>query len=156
MSQTNETADRVETPQSPTLCSMNCGFFSNPECKSMCSICYRKFFSNEKEAKNTNQYPDADTQTQTNAPLKTDLVQITPNIALENVGIAAKRPRSVCCPMCRKKLGLLAFQCRCGNRFCETHRYPESHHCTFDHKAALRIRLQAENPVVLNDKVDRV
>jgi len=26
---------------------------------------------------------------------------------------------------CNKKIGLIGFQCRCGDVFCETHIYPE-------------------------------
>eukprot|EP00210_Caulerpa_lentillifera_P009367 g8930.t1 len=160
MSRTSETADRVERPPSPTLCSMNCGFFSNPECKGMCSICYRNFLSKEKEAKTADESSDLVSQTNSNIPLDANSVQKEPKIVDERaevvVAAAAKRPRRICCPVCKKKVGLLAFQCRCGGHFCEAHRYPEAHQCTFDHKAAARSKLQDENPVVLSDKIDRV
>jgi predicted nucleic acid binding AN1-type Zn finger protein len=38
------------------------------------------------------------------------------------------------CPLCKKKIKLLGFECKCGYTFCSTHRLPEDHHCTFDHK----------------------
>ena len=57
------------------------------------------------------------------------------------------------CAVCSKKLGLMPFECPCHLEFCAEHRLPESHHCTFDHKAASRERLRQSMPVVVNDKV---
>ena len=36
---------------------------------------------------------------------------------------------------CHKKLKLTDMECRCSNRFCATHRLPETHNCSFDHTA---------------------
>ena len=38
------------------------------------------------------------------------------------------------CWTCRKKVGLLGFECRCSYVFCSTHRYSDAHNCDFDHK----------------------
>lgn len=38
------------------------------------------------------------------------------------------------CHLCEKKVGLLAFDCKCGKVFCSRHRLPENHDCSFDHK----------------------
>nr|1WFH_A Chain A, zinc finger (AN1-like) family protein [Arabidopsis thaliana] len=40
------------------------------------------------------------------------------------------------CTVCRKRVGLTGFMCRCGTTFCGSHRYPEVHGCTFDFKSA--------------------
>lgn len=37
-------------------------------------------------------------------------------------------------PDCRKKLGLLGFDCRCQKHFCAVHRAAEAHACTYDYK----------------------
>jgi predicted nucleic acid binding AN1-type Zn finger protein len=37
-------------------------------------------------------------------------------------------------PDCKKKLGLLGFDCRCGHHFCGEHRMAENHACTYDYK----------------------
>lgn len=60
------------------------------------------------------------------------------------------------CAACHKRLGLMGFKCRCGEQFCQVHRYPEEHQCPFDRKAAERSKLKDENPVVLSDKIERV
>ena len=34
---------------------------------------------------------------------------------------------------CKKKLKLTDMSCRCGKRFCSTHRLPENHNCSIDY-----------------------
>lgn len=61
------------------------------------------------------------------------------------------------CPAagCKKKLNLLAFSCRCGPRFCELHRLPESHACAYDHHAAAISTLKVQlGGAVVADKMD--
>jgi len=36
---------------------------------------------------------------------------------------------------CIKKLTLTSIQCKCEKKFCNEHRYPETHNCSFDFKA---------------------
>ncbi|GFP85562.1 zinc finger a20 and an1 domain-containing stress-associated protein 9 [Phtheirospermum japonicum] len=61
------------------------------------------------------------------------------------------------CGLCKKKVRLLGFDCRCGDTFCGTHRYPQAHDCGFDFKEVGRILIQMENPFVKADKiVDRI
>lgn len=38
-------------------------------------------------------------------------------------------------PECKKKLGLLGFDCRCKKQFCSTHRAAEAHECEYDFKS---------------------
>jgi len=37
------------------------------------------------------------------------------------------------CQECRKKI-MLIFECKCGNKYCVTHRLAENHKCDFDFK----------------------
>ena len=37
-------------------------------------------------------------------------------------------------PECKKKLGLLGFECRCKNQYCGAHRAAEEHNCCYDYK----------------------
>ena len=59
------------------------------------------------------------------------------------------------CFICRKKVRLTGFKCRCGSTFCGEHRYPEKHECSFDFKGAGRDAIAKANPVVKADKVER-
>tara|TARA_Y100000996_G_C22416523_1_gene599550 strand:+ start:73 stop:267 length:195 start_codon:yes stop_codon:yes gene_type:complete len=38
------------------------------------------------------------------------------------------------CHICKKKLKLTDMKCRCGYKFCSSHRLPEQHNCTYDFK----------------------
>ncbi|XP_033756479.1 AN1-type zinc finger protein 4-like [Pecten maximus] len=61
------------------------------------------------------------------------------------------------CFVCGKKTGLAtSYICRCGNNFCATHRYAESHECTFDYKTEGRKLLEQSNPVVSAPKLPKI
>jgi predicted nucleic acid binding AN1-type Zn finger protein len=61
------------------------------------------------------------------------------------------------CFVCKKKLGLLGFKCKCGdNQFCAQHRVPELHNCSFDFKQEQRERLAKQNPVITSDKIIKI
>ncbi|KAM4031179.1 AN1-type zinc finger protein 4 [Anomaloglossus baeobatrachus] len=61
------------------------------------------------------------------------------------------------CFLCGKKTGLAtSYECRCGNNFCATHRYSETHNCTYDYKTAGRRYLQESNPVVTAPKLPKI
>jgi len=62
----------------------------------------------------------------------------------------AKKPR---CHACRKKVGMLGFECRCGHLFCAVHRHPDTHSCSIDYKAMDRERLRRDNQKVEADRV---
>ncbi|XP_023564164.1 AN1-type zinc finger protein 4 isoform X2 [Octodon degus] len=61
------------------------------------------------------------------------------------------------CFLCGKKTGLAtSYECRCGNNFCASHRYAETHGCTYDYKSAGRRFLQEANPVVKAPKLPKI
>nr|XP_061836753.1 AN1-type zinc finger protein 5-like isoform X1 [Nerophis lumbriciformis] len=66
------------------------------------------------------------------------------------------KPKKNRCFMCRKKLGLTDFDCRCGNLFCGVHRYSDKHNCPYDYKAEAAEKIRKENPVVVADKIQRI
>jgi hypothetical protein len=39
------------------------------------------------------------------------------------------------CQTCKKKLGLIAFPCKCGGEYCAVHRSNADHNCTYDYQA---------------------
>jgi hypothetical protein len=47
------------------------------------------------------------------------------------------------CFMCKKKLGLLGFTCRCGGSYCAVHRADVEHKCTFDYSAEQKRQLSS-------------
>lgn len=61
------------------------------------------------------------------------------------------------CFLCGKKTGLAtSYECRCGNNFCATHRYAETHDCSYDYKSAGRRFLQETNPIVSAPKLPKI
>ncbi|XP_067378459.1 AN1-type zinc finger protein 5a isoform X1 [Channa argus] len=66
------------------------------------------------------------------------------------------KPKKNRCFMCRKRVGLTGFDCRCGNLFCGIHRYSDKHNCSYDYKSEAAAKIRKENPVVVADKIQRI
>jgi hypothetical protein len=60
------------------------------------------------------------------------------------------------CCICKKKIGLFEFNCKCGAITCAVHRYPSEHSCTIDYKQIARNKLRKENPVIYNKFPDKI
>ena len=60
------------------------------------------------------------------------------------------------CSACGRRLGVVWFECRCGNRHCSQHRLPETHACGFDFKSHGKATLETNNPRVVAPKIARV
>ncbi|KAK5972920.1 Zinc finger A20 and AN1 domain-containing stress-associated protein 9 [Trichostrongylus colubriformis] len=60
------------------------------------------------------------------------------------------------CQMCKKRVGLTGFTCRCGGLYCGEHRYDQAHNCSFDYKTMEREEIRKNNPVVVSDKIQRI
>ncbi|KAK6328550.1 hypothetical protein J4Q44_G00005280 [Coregonus suidteri] len=73
------------------------------------------------------------------------------------VPLGRKKKSSKHCFLCGKKTGLAtSYECRCGNNFCATHRYAETHDCTYNYKSAGRRFLQETNPIVNAPKLPKI
>ena len=60
------------------------------------------------------------------------------------------------CGICKKKVGLLGFDCRCGGLFCSAHRGDKDHDCQFDYKTVQRAELAKKNPRIVGEKVSKI
>jgi hypothetical protein len=60
------------------------------------------------------------------------------------------------CNVCRKRVGLTSFRCRCGNLFCPRHRHSETHNCSFDYKTTGREEIARANPVIRAAKIIKI
>lgn len=60
------------------------------------------------------------------------------------------------CAVCRKKLGLTGFECRCGGQYCAVHRYSDKHNCTFDYRELGAQEIRRNNPVVVGEKIHKI
>ncbi|VDK57574.1 unnamed protein product, partial [Anisakis simplex] len=67
---------------------------------------------------------------------------------------APKKPNR--CQVCKKRVGLTGFVCRCGGLYCGEHRYDSAHGCSFDYKTMEREELRKNNPVIVSEKIQRI
>ena len=67
-------------------------------------------------------------------------------------------PKEICCFIdCKKKLTLTSLQCKCEMKFCDMHRYPEDHACSFDYIAQGKANLQKYmSTAVIAKKVEAI
>ena len=78
------------------------------------------------------------------------------NIPIEPKCKTVEKPKKRKCVICKKKLGLLDFGCRCGNLYCSIHRLPEQHNCSFNYEKMGKDILDKKNPQVVADKVIKI
>jgi hypothetical protein len=70
---------------------------------------------------------------------------------------AIKKSKRWRCSQCRRKLNITnAHTCRCGKHFCASHRYAETHNCTYDYKADGKKFLAQANPLVIATKLPKI
>ncbi|XP_037068871.1 AN1-type zinc finger protein 5-like [Pollicipes pollicipes] len=60
------------------------------------------------------------------------------------------------CEVCRKKVGLTGFTCRCDGLFCSLHRYSDKHDCSFDYRVLGQQEIRKNNPVIVGEKVNKI
>lgn len=60
------------------------------------------------------------------------------------------------CQMCKKKVGLTGFTCRCDGLFCSVHRYSNEHRCTFDYREHGAEEIRRNNPVIKGEKIQKI
>lgn len=152
-----------EAQEGHILCANNCGFFGSPTTQNFCSKCYHEVYLGADQKKSID--PLFPQQLSTPSTTSTSvLVLPKPTAAEQEVVAAAGLGESVrltsCqpnrCSVCRKKVGLTGFKCRCGTTFCGTHRYPEIHGCSFDFKSMGREAIAKANPLVKAEKLEKI
>lgn len=68
----------------------------------------------------------------------------------------AKGKKKNRCALCRKKVGLTGFECRCGGLYCGIHRYSDKHDCSFDYRQLGAQEIRRNNPVVIGEKIQKI
>lgn len=91
----------------------------------------------------------AESQPETSCVVNTESASVS-----VDTGAAVKKANR--CQMCKKRVGLTGFTCRCGGLYCGDHRYDQAHNCSFDYKTMEREEIRKNNPVVVSDKIQRI
>lgn len=131
----------------PSFCIKGCGFFSTAQTKNLCSKCYNDFLKYESA-----RYLATLSLNTGTAKVAEETQEVTATEAV----VVKKKSSSSRCKACKKKVGLLGFQCRCGGVFCGSHRYAEEHSCPSDYKTAAINDLIIQNPIIKGDKLNRL
>jgi hypothetical protein len=114
-----------------SLCKTSgCTFFGSCTTKGLCSTC----FSNTQST-----------------PIDTLLPQDPPVLVLSE-----PPPNKSRCWKCKKKVGLLGFDCACHHTFCGQCRHAEQHSCTYDYFLKSKDKLSHDNPKIIAPKLTRM
>lgn len=166
-------------PEGPILCINNCGFFGSAATLNMCSKCHKDMLLKQDQAKLAASSIDSIVNgnsavaenngkevlvtgpvdvTTPSVELKTITTQATADVSTSSSQVTEVKAKEgpTRCNMCKKRIGLTGFKCRCGNDYCAMHRYSDKHGCTFDYRTAARDAIAKANPIVKAEKLDKI
>lgn len=164
-------ANQSQNSGEPTLCVNNCGFYGNPSTNNLCSKCFKDYIMNQTKdlgktsvGNSVGELKEKSIREEVGEPVvvdqlmsSTDAVEVaaTTGTSSENPENNTSRPPNRCW-VCKKRVGLTGFKCKCEHTFCSSHRYSDKHNCVFNYKSAAQDAIARANPVVKADKIEKI
>lgn len=123
----------------------SCGFWGQTRFNNLCSVCFKEEETTRKQK----------LRKQLRKILKSILfvARIQTLVRKKKTVIQKNKKR---CFMCNRKCGYLGFLCKCNYVFCDLHRLPSSHNCSFDFKQKHQRKLSKENQCVKAKKLEKI
>ncbi|KAH8552367.1 hypothetical protein BGW37DRAFT_491638 [Umbelopsis sp. PMI_123] len=154
-----------DTPDMPMPCIAGCGFYGNPIYNNMCSKCFKDKSQSQKKdtpIHSSQSSPAVAPQPTKDEPQPQPVAHNTPIVSseVEASETSSDLPKDDTpskpvqenkgrCFKCRIKVPLAkqtTNKCKCDYIFCDAHRYPDRHECSFDHAKKDKDILAKNNP----------
>ncbi|CAI0555392.1 unnamed protein product [Linum tenue] len=168
---TQKEETEFKVPETLTSCINNCGVTGNPASNNMCQTCFTatnatvasSSSSSAASSLATILNSSSSTSTSPRSSLPRSPTRDPPPETSSDVDMSSDQEKLTLtrkavnrCSGCRRKVGSIGFQCRCGELFCWEHRYSDCHDCNYDYKSVGWEAIARENPVVKATKIVRV
>ncbi|PHT71111.1 Zinc finger A20 and AN1 domain-containing stress-associated protein 8 [Capsicum annuum] len=158
MESSKETGCRA--PEDPVLCINDCDFLGSTATMNMCSKCQKDMILLKQEHAKLAAASSKDVVCRSSSSDDSELSLVGAAVASSNLASQISQVKSKeglkKCTTCRKRVGLMGFSCKCGDLFCAVHHYSDKHNCPFDYRNAGQKAIAKANPIIREEKLNKI